>query len=210
MPSPSVSGLQGSRPSAFSERSERRSLSSSVSYLFLVPSESQSPCSSATIGFGGRGPEITGESERLVNRLPNRFASTRSRNRVGTGLPARIVKNFCTVSGTVTRSIFLVPNAALTNTARAPSRLNTTVFLLRPRLKLRPRIVSASPTATSLGATPVITGVFFFAACADGATAPAAAETMRATEAARKAARRDKGRVRDRSSIALVIGGGAR
>ena len=126
-------------------------------------------------------------------------------------MPALTTKNFCTVLGTVTRSIFFVPNSALTNTARAPSRLNTTVFLLRPGMKLRPRIVSASPTATSLGATLVITGAFFFlAAWAEGATAPATAEATRATDAAAKAARREKGRMRARSSIALVIGRRAR
>ena len=73
------------------------------------------------------------------------------RKRVGCGLPALSAKNSCSEAGTLSAIIFLVPTSALANTARAPSRLNTTVFLKRPRMKFLPRIVSVSPTATSSG-----------------------------------------------------------
>ena len=109
----------------------------------------------------------------------------------------------------MTDSIFFVPICALTNTARAPSRLNTTVFRLRPAMKFLPRIVSVSPTATSIGETLVTTGALTFLrflAWASDASAPDPAEATMATNAAAKAARRDSGRMRARSSIALCIG----
>src|SRR5204863_8581012 len=102
--------------------------------------------------------------------------------------------------------IFAVPYWALTKTARAWARLKTTVFLLRPRRKWRPRMVSDSPTETFIGATFVITGGFvLLLASAGDATAPADAEATRAARAAIVAARR--GQMRARSSIALHIGG---
>jgi hypothetical protein len=136
----------------------------------------------------------------------------RSLKRVGTGVPPSTLRNSWSESGTLIESIRFVPISAFANTARAPRRLNTTVFLLRPFLKWRPRIVSFSPTATSSGATRVTTGAlrFFFLASAAGANAAASAVTRRATQAAIMATRRGRGRMRARSSIALVIGGRAR
>ena len=157
--------------------------------------------------FGGRGAETSGESLSAVKRLPNFFASTRSRNFVGTGVPALSAKNSCSESGTVRRSILRVPTAALAKTARAPSRLKTTVFLSRPMRKLRPLIVSFSPTPTSIGETLVITGAFFFVAACAGATSTAKTVAARATSAASQAARREWGRMRARSSISPDIGG---
>ena len=70
-----------------------------------------------------------------MKRLPNFLASTRSRKRVGTGAPARVRSADLSLAGTVRRSSFVVPIAALTKIALPPVRLNTTVFLLRPRRK---------------------------------------------------------------------------
>ena len=133
------------------------------------------------------------------------------RNRVGTGVPALRPKNSCSDAGTLSVISFFVAMSALANTARAPSRLNTTVFLLRPRLKCLPRMVSVSPTATSIGDTLVTTGALTFlrlAAWALGA-APAVAGAASATSAVSMAARRSGEGMRARSSIALVIGGRA-
>ena len=206
----SVSATQGSRLSDSSTSSARPSLSSSPSSRFFAPSPSQSPSGSASVGvstLGGRGALTTGESFFFVKDLPNFFERMRRRNRVGMGLPALRAKNSCSESGTLMTSIFLVPTSAFANTARAPSRLNTTVFLKRPGTKCLPRMVRRSPTATSRGVTLVTTGALtFFLAALAVVAAPAVAGAASATRAATKAARRSGEGMRARSSIAPGIG----
>ena len=107
---------------------------------------------------GGRGGFTTGERLTLVKLRPKRLARMRTRKRVATGAPAWMAKNSESEAGTSRRSSFAVPTGAFTKTARAPSRLNTTVFLFLPRRKFFPRISIVSPMATSMGRTEVTTG----------------------------------------------------
>src|SRR5436190_3633889 len=207
MPSPSVSALHVSRSGliAFSCVSGSRSLSSSESSRFGVPSPSQSAFGSTVCGLGGAGgfsaPTI-GELERDVKRLPNVLERTRTRRRVRVGVPFLTNSSFSRRLGSVTLSILVVPFSALTNMTRAPLRLNATVFLFRPRRKWWPRIVSVWPTNTFLGVMLLTTGARVLAL----ADVPATAGTSSAVSAASRPARRSIGRVRARSSIAPGIG----
>ena len=113
--------------------SARPSLSSSASLRFFAPSPSQSPSGLESTTCWSRGPETIGDNLFFVNFLAKVLASTRMRKRVGLRRRRRwVAKNSCSDAGTLMASIFFVPMSALANTARAPSRLNTTVFLLRP------------------------------------------------------------------------------
>src|SRR4051794_20096153 len=145
------------------------------------------------VGFG---VAVTlGDAAFVVNCFENRLERMRRRKRavVLSGRNAR------SVSGTTTRICLAVASVLLANTAREPSRLNTTVFLFLPRLKLRPRMTMVSPTLGFIGRTEVTTG--YFLALAAAVAVPATAGTSSAVRAAPKAAGRAKWRMRARSSI---------
>src|SRR4051812_20710272 len=207
-PSPSVSSLHPSVRIRRSRSSESRSPSSSGVALLTTPSPLQSPVGAA-VGGAERTARIFGDLFSVVYFFPAFLARTRRRNRVGTCCPALVRSKSPTVGGTVITSIFLVEMSAFANTARAWSRLNSTVVFLRPWMKFRPRMVSFSPTATSSGATLVTTGALL-ASAAEGAIVATSAVTSRAAQAAIMAVRRGKGWVRARSSIAACIGERAR
>ena len=103
-------------------------------------------------GFGSA--VIIGDLASVVNFLPKRCEKTRRRYCVATFSSM----NGRRVSGTMTRICRAVASVFFTKMARAPSRLNTTVFLFLPRLKFLPRIVSVSPTLALSGVTAVTTG----------------------------------------------------
>ena len=109
---------------------------------------------------GSGAGETSGERDALVNRLPNFFARTRMRKRVAMELPPLLFSSGPSFAGTVTRSSFVVPMIAFT--ALPPLRLKTTVFLLRPRRKERPRISSVCPICSFIGVTRVTTGALAF------------------------------------------------
>ena len=105
----------------------------------------------ASAAPGGFSAPTIGDFERLVKRLPKRDERTRTASRVGIGVPFLTTSIFSRRLGSVTFSSLVVPFSALTNTAFAPLRLKATVFLLMPRRKWRPWIVSVSPTNDVLG-----------------------------------------------------------
>ena len=80
-------------------------------------------------GFGKA--VIIGDFAAGVKALLKRSERTRTRTRDGT--PSR--RKGRSASGTTTRISFAVPRVSLAKTARAPSRLKTTVFLFLPRMK---------------------------------------------------------------------------
>ncbi len=129
MPSSSVSRLQPSVPIVFSTVSGMRSLSSSVSTALRVPSPSQS--SLVAVPPIALGP-IMGESLEDVYVRPKRAARTRRRKRVACGLDCFCSRNGRSLAGTVSVSRVVVAEAALTKTARLPSRLKTTVLRFLP------------------------------------------------------------------------------
>ena len=172
-------------------------MSSSPSTPFLTPSPSQSPSgfvtdwSSILGGSGGSSGPILGERLPVVKDLPRRSLRTRRRKVVMVAEPLTCLRTGASLSDSLTLRSFEVPTCALTKTARAPSRLNSTVFLLRPRLKLRPLIVSVLPMLVCIGETDVTTGYFFaFFLEAVAVAAPAVAGASRAPRAPRRAARR--------------------
>ena len=116
----------------------------------VVPPVVEPPVEPA--GFGSA--VTVGEAAFFVKLFEKRWARIRRRKRalVLSGRKGR------SVSGTTTRICFAVASVVFTNTARAPSRLKTTVFLFLPRLKLRPRMTIVSPTLGFMGRTEVTTG----------------------------------------------------
>src|SRR3954452_13969398 len=144
----------------------------------------------------GLGSAVTvGDWALAVNFFENRWARMRRRKRAVV-LSGRYARS---VSGTTTRICLAVASVLLANTAREPSRLNTTVFLFLRGLKLRPPMTRVSPTLGFIGRTDVTTG--YFLALAAAVAVPATAGTSSAVRAAPKAAGRAKWRMRARSSI---------
>jgi hypothetical protein len=118
MPSPSESARHGSVPIFASVSSERRSLSSSVSVVFGVPSPSQS----AAVAAGGSAPgppgapmigavpagRMIGERD-LAVYLPRSLVKIASRKRVAFLPPVPLLaRNFVIAEGTTTsRRVFV-------------------------------------------------------------------------------------------------------
>ena len=149
-----MSRLHGSVPIAASSVSGIRSLSSSVSLLLGTLSPSQSSLVPPPRAVG----PIIGDLLLVVNALAKRLESTRTRKRVATRLPFCLSRKGRSLAGTVTPIFVVVASGALTNTARPPSRLKTTVFLFLPLRKFLPVTVMTSPMPSFMGETFVTTG----------------------------------------------------
>src|SRR4051812_41943119 len=155
--------------------------------LTVVP---PGPVPVAVIGLGSA--VMDGDLLAAVNVFENRWERIRRRKRA-VELSGRNARR---VSGTTTRICLAVASVTFWNTARAPSRLKTTVFLFLPRLKLRPRMTMVSPTLGFIGRTEVTTGYVFLRLAASAVAGPATAGTSRALRATVKAAGRAKWRMR--------------
>ena len=211
MPSPSLSALHGSVPIATSVVSGRRSLSSSVSTTSGRPSPSQSDAAAAgaagvlgAVAAGVAGTSVaaadgafacgvvdgdvptavlvaaamTGDLPAGVYAGLSRRASTRSWKRV----PLAALRNGASFAGTLTTRTVLVADSALTNTARAPVALNSTVLRFLPARKPLPRMVRRSPIFSLSGATEVtFGGVAAFAAAGTTASRAQTSRRSRAT-----------------------------
>src|SRR4051794_21377446 len=158
-----------------------------------VPAPSPLPPDPPPASFGGA---IRGDALALVKVRPRRRASTRSRKRVGDGVPPLSARNGSSLTGTTRVIRVAVAVSALANTGSASSRWKTTVFFSLPGRKPRPVIVSVWPIATSSGRTFVTTGLVLAARAAGTRATPS-------TQASREAVRTRRDMLRP------VIGGTA-
>jgi hypothetical protein len=100
---------------------------------------------------------MTGEPLTGVKRLPKRLASTRS-GTASARLAPLLGEERQELGGTTNESFVVVALGTLTKIARPPSRLKTTVVLLRPLRKFVPVMVSVSPIPRRLGDACLIVG----------------------------------------------------
>src|SRR3954463_12082204 len=155
MPSPSVSGLHESRRNLASVVSGSRSLSSSDSCEFGVPSWSQSGLDPGAEPVPG---SITGDRALDVKNLPKRRESTRILKRVGVDFPPTWVRKGSSLLVSLTLIVVAVALSALRKTAWARGRWKAIVLRNLPERKCRPRIVSVWPIASFFGEIDVTTG----------------------------------------------------